>query len=363
MLNSLSVRNFRNLEIPHQNFPFGTTILVGNNGQGKTAILEALYFLSYGKTFRGTKGDSVNWYEDEAQITGKTDKETLTVVFGKTRETQVLVNNKRKNTAELIGRFISVLFHPSEIEIVTGPPQLRRAWLDRVILTTDKKYLFNLVNYHKALKGRNRLLKMGRSGTEEVKAWDKNLASFGSRVWARRREVCEETNKIMSRESKRVVGKPIRISYANPIISNNPAEEERIFLKGLLNTSSLEERLLVTLFGPHRDDFKLVSEETRGQTLIEKNVAAFGSRGEQRQATILLKLTEAGFFYQIFKKAPTILLDDVTSELDETNRDLLLTNLVGGQVIVTTTSLEVVPPKLKRRATVFEVKEGKIIPT
>ena len=137
-------------------------------------------------------------------------------------------------------------------------------------------------------------------------------------------------------------------------------EAERAYLKTLLSQQELERRFRVTLFGPHRDDFKISAEEESGKTIIQKDLANFGSRAEQRQAAILLKFAESRLFAKFFGQAPTLLLDDITSELDSKNRELLLEHLTNGQYIITTTSLDSLPENIRSKARVLAVKNGEV---
>ena len=360
MLQELSVKNYRNLSIPRLKISTGTTILVGSNGQGKTNILEAIYFLSYGKPFRGSKSDCIQWGGDEALISGSVDNQDLRVLIKKDQETTISINGKKRSIVDLFGKFVSVLFHPEEIEMVTGAPTLRRNWLNRSISTVNKHYLFDLIKYQKILKNRNKLLKQRVHTKEEVDIWDKSLVKYGARIWRERASTIIELNKLLGGRSKKITGKVLRIMYSNPLTRIEERDQEKYYLKSLKSYRSLEERMKATVYGPHRDDFHLITEEQSGQSISQKDTAAFGSRGEQRQAVILLKLTEAAYFTKAFSKPPTILLDDVVSELDEKNRNLLLTNVFGKQVIITTTDVENFSSEVKVKSRVLKVENGRV---
>ena len=360
MLKGLSVRNFRNLSIPKLNLSSGRTILVGENGQGKTNLLEAVYLLAYAKPLRGTKEEAINWQEDEAAIFGETEGSKIQIPLRRSHETGVFINNKPRAVSALFGKFLTVIFYPQEIELITGPPSLRRNFLDRLIATVDKDYLLNLISYQRALSHKNRLLKE-RAEATNLEVWDKQLASLGSRIWLVREEALSTLNQIFKLESTRLVGKPLSLEYKNPVAGVTTKEAENIFLRKLAAQKELERQYLVTIFGPHRDDFRIIVEETRNKSIIEKDLSTFGSRGEQRQGAILLKLASAKFFGRDLHQTATLLLDDVASELDANNRQLLLTNLPANQAIITTTSLESLPEGIKRKATIFTIKEGKVL--
>jgi DNA replication and repair protein RecF len=360
MLKSLIIRNFRNLSVPKVQLSPGYTVIVGENGQGKTNLLEAIYLLAYGKPLRGSKDEVINWNEDEAVVAGETESSKIQIVFRRSRETQVFLNNKLKSVSNIFGKFLAVVFCPQEVELISGSPVLRRNFLDRLISTSNRDYLFNLLSYERALGHKNRLLKEQASSTS-LESWDKQLAAFGSKIWLVREQTAQALNQILKSESLRLVGKPVSLKYKSPIVEDSPKEAEKKFLQRLLAQKDLERRYLATIFGPHRDDFKVIMEETRDKTIIEKDLAVFGSRGEQRQGVILCKLACAKLFSQLFHQTASLLLDDVAGELDENNRRLLLANLPTTQAIVTTASLEVLPEEIRKKAAVLTVKEGKLL--
>lgn len=364
MLYRLVLKNYRNLDIPRLELTSGVNILVGDNAQGKTNILEATHLLSHAKPIRGSKSEAINWSAEEAIIIGRTEKDTINLSFNKLGETKVLINNKIKTLADLFGKAASVLFHPAEIEVTTGPPYLRRGWMDKTITTTSRGYLTNLINYQRSLKNRNKLLREHGFTKDLISPWSRSVAKFGSKVWLERSKTIADFNKILEKISKKSTGKVLRLDYKNPLNQNTlEANAETFYLQALQETASLERRLGMTVFGPHRDDFRFILEEVSSNTsIMEKDAALYGSRGEQRQCVVLLKLAEAAFFRKVFGRPPTILLDDVFSELDETNRRLLLHSLVGGQAIITTSDLGLLDFGLLGRARTFLVKEGKVEP-
>jgi len=360
MLKSLTAVGFRNLEITDFKPSASTTILVGENGQGKTNILEAIYFLSYAKPFRGQRDEVIAWNEKEALIVGETEEDSLRLQIREETPTKVVLNGKKRGVAQVLGRFVSVLFHPGEIQLLVGAPQLRRLWLDRLVSTIDHKYLVALISYNRALKNRNALLKAGQTSPTQLEVWDEQLARLGTNIWITRQEVVETLNKVLKKDSPAIIGKVTYIDYKIPFPGSEKGEWRRNFLKALVDSRPLDERLKNTVFGPHRDDFKLVMEVVRERAILEKDIGTFGSRAEQRQATILLNLAQARVFSESLGKLPTLLLDDVTSELDQKNRQLLLSHLGNRQTIITTTNTNLITPEILKRATVYKVEGGRI---
>lgn len=356
MIRQLTVKNLRNLNIQEKRIQPGYNIIVGDNGQGKTNFLESLYILAYGKSFRDEKSKIINWEENEARVAGKTDRDTLEVVIRRDRDNAVLINSKAKTASALLGRFVCVVFHPKEIDIVSGPPSLRRAWLDRLIATIDKKYLQDLIEYNRSMQNRNKLLK-GPSEDSQIEVWDKNLALLGTRVWSKRRETLDKVNQILRKESVKLTQKEVLLDYEHPLTRVEEKVKEKRYLGELLSRRTTDRKLFVTTFGPHRDDFKIIFEQKERHNILQKEVSYFGSRAEHRQSILLLKIAEARIFSEHFEESPTILLDDVASELDEKNRELL-TSLQAKQVFITTTTLDLLPKQILAKAKIFRMVDG-----
>ena len=360
MIRQLTVKNLRNLNIQEKTIQPGYNIIVGENGQGKTNFLESLYILAYGKSFRDEKSKIINWEENEARVVGKTDRDVLEVVIRKDRDNRVFINAKLKKTSALLGRFVCVVFHPKEIDIVSGPPSLRRAWLDRLISTADKKYLQNLIEYNRSVQNRNKLLKVS-SDDSQIEVWDKNLSKLGTKIWSTRGKTLNKVNQVLRKESARLTQKEMFLDHENPLLRVDDRDKEERYLGELLSRRAADRKLFVTTFGPHRDDFKIIFEQKQRQNILQKEISYFGSRAEQRQSVLLLKIAEARLFSDHFEESPTILLDDVASELDERNRELL-TFLHAKQVFITTTTLDLLPKQILAKAKIFKMKNGDLQP-
>ena len=360
MLKELSIKNFRNLNIPLLKIPTGFTILVGNNGQGKTNLLEAIYFLSAGKSFRGMKKEVINWASEEAIIEADTSVGNIRIIISRNKETNILINGKQKNILYLFGKLPTVIFYPEEINLVSGPPTLRRSWLDRLISTADKNYFYHLLNFYKALKNKNALLKNNIKDNDHLEVWNKNLAFHGAKIWLNREKTLEKINQILKKISKKVAGQVIFLQYKNPVKGCSEKEAQKRFLKNLFLQKEIEQRLKMTIFGPHRDDFEIIIEEETNQTIVQEDLSLFGSRAQQRQAVISLKLVEEKYLTEVLAKPPLILLDDPFSELDTKNRELLISNLNSPQVLLTATSTEFLPAIIKRKGYIVEIEKGEI---
>jgi DNA replication and repair protein RecF len=358
MIRTLSVKGLRNLNINEVKLSAGFNIIIGENGQGKTNLLEALYFLAYGKSFRDDKSKVINWDTEEASIRGKTHDSVIEIIVKRESETKIYINGKPKKLASLLGRFLCVVFHPQEIELISGAPSLRRSWIDRLISTIDKKYLYNLVKYQRSLQNKNRLLKMNAQ-EDQIDVWDKNLSKLGTEIWTDRAKTIDQVNHILKLESKKLTGRLVFIEYKNPLPKVDKKEAANYYFKQLASRRAHDRRLLATTFGPHRDDLRIIFEQRQEKNIIQKEISSFGSRAEQRQSVLLLKLAEANLFSSSFGEGPTLLLDDIASELDTKNRQLL-TRLYAKQVIITATNLNLLPKSIVEKGNIFKMEDGRL---
>ena len=245
--------------------------------------------------------------------------------------------------------------------MIGGPPNLRRSWLDKLGSVTSRKYLSDLVDYQKSLLNKNKLLKSPSPDLEQIEIWNKNLAKLGTRIWQAREQNTREINRMLEIYSTRLLGRRVLLEYTNPMFNKTDQFTEATYLRTLNTQKGLERKFRATLFGPHRDDFRLIKEEETEKTILKKNLGPFGSRAEQRQAVILLGFVEAKMLTDYFGESPTLILDDAGSELDENNRALLFEHLPAGQIFISAISLDLLPDSVRRRALVFRVGKGMVI--
>jgi len=324
IISLLKLVNFRNYK--KRDFDFGIkNVVAGNNGTGKTNILEAIYMLATGKSFRAdTDHELVRYNENlsiiSCQLSINSDVTSLQVSLFDHKRFEV--NGVAKRMVDFAGRLKAVLFGPTDMEIITGSPSRRRKYLDFVISQNDREYRRTLMSYEKGLRQRNKLLDLirdGKADRHQLWFWDKLLIKDGNYLTKMRDEYTGRFNK----QNRNYV-----IHYDKSLIS-----EER------LKKYEVEEVAAgTTLVGPHRDDFVVLSDE--------KDISKFGSRGQQRMAILALKMWELQ--YLTTEELPVLLLDDVFSELDHGHREevlklALLHAAEGGQVIMTTADEHLVP--------------------
>ncbi len=364
VLKSLEVVNFRNLASGKINFSPQVNIFYGDNAQGKTNFMEAIYLLSFIKSFRAeTDGEMIHWDSSEASLKGEFDSQTLSLVLRPTGK-EIRVNNTSKRALEALGELRVASFSPEDILIVTGAPTLRRRFLDSLISLINRQYLYNLVNVQKVIKNRNRVLFFLREGRrEDLGPWDDQLVDYASKIWLERFRLTAELNEIIRPISKHLLGSgSLQIDYQTKITIT--AEDTLTTLgdkvrKELVKARSDEIRRATTLVGPQRDDFTILEEETKNNKVIYKDIGVYGSRGEQRVGILSLKIGELDLIEKEVGERPILLLDDVLSEFDKSHRDHLFGRLSKQQTFITTTELNLFPPPILSQAQLMTVRDGK----
>lgn len=339
---SLKLKNFRNHKDFYFTFPL-TTVIIGQNTAGKTSILEAIQFLSHGKSFKAEFDADVisegrefaNIEAKIAEVDGTTNLKVILAIKNGKLAKKFLVNNVARRAVDFTSHFLSVLFTPEDLEIITDSPSLRRNYVNLILSQTDKKYRIALGIYEKALKHRNRMLWLNREGKKnfsqaDFEYWDNILINNGGILTSAREEFVDYVNL----HEKEVFS--FEIFYDRSTITRERLdkyyEAERASAK--------------TLVGPNRDDFFFRFKGT------EKLISEFGSRGEQRLTIFQMKIIEMYFIKDRAEKTPTLLLDDIFSELDEHNINKVLDLLPHQQAILTTTHKEFVPKKILSKADV-----------
>jgi len=353
LLTSISLQNFRNYSKQEFEFSPSTTLIVGANTTGKSNLIEAIYFLASGRSFRIDKDDQLIKFDKEiARIKSKVDEKDLEVVIakggiiGKLRSfKKYLVNGVSKHKADFVGNFFAVLFAPSDLEIVIGSPSKRRDFIDNTLIQTDRDYRLALGFYEKGLRIRNALLhKAKETGIRDEKQfayWDNLLIVQGQKITKKREDF------IFYLESAKKDILDFKIFYDKSVISKDR----------LLQYKDAEVDSGVTLVGPHRDDFIL---NLKDKTEIH-DIRFFGSRGQQRLAVLQLKILELNFIEQQTQNKPTLLLDDIFSELDEGHINLVLEIIGKQQTIITTTHEEFIPKKLLKKVKIIALDNSRYL--
>lgn len=345
-LKSLNLTNFRNYSKLGFDFDSRPTILVGNNAAGKSNILEAIYLLSITKSLRvETEDELIKKGEEFAKVEGFVGDSELLVILSRPSQDvhfkkKVMVNGIVRRAVDFIGNLPAVIFYPSDINMVTGNPALRRWHLDLGLAQIDPIYKKSLTLYEQYLTTRNRVLKRIREGlakVSELEYWTGELVKHGGIITDKRQAFFDFINLLQTPLGE------YKFEYKQSEISPERLNE----------TNGREVAAAATLIGPHRDNFSIFLED--------RNVAHYGSRGEQRTGTMAFKLCQLEYMAKILGKRPILLLDDVFSELDRDHRAHVAEIVSKQQTVIATVELENIPKKFLDSARILRVEDGKII--
>lgn len=366
-ISSIKLENFRSWEEYHLDFN-EVTILIGPNGVGKTNILESIWLLAAGKSFRSSHdAEMINWDKDYSRITAqiKNHKDTHIEVFlqnAQPKSTKALkINGAKHRILDILGQMPAVIFTPETINMISGAPGLRRRFLDIMLSQLDRKYALSLLEYNKVIKERNKLLesiKKHRSKEDELDFWDEKLAENGLYILKARKKAIAFFNQNLSKIYNEVsaTDEEMKIKYIETALEEN-------YLDHLVAMREREIFQETTLSGPHRDDINIF--------LNHRDLSTFGSRGEYRSAVLAIKVLElryiegemarlpslrSGVSGQGENGKPILLLDDIFSELDSERRKHLAKIVSGQQTIITTTDLDHIEKGLRDKAKIVEIK-------
>ena len=356
IIKSIELADYRNYDSLVLEFDKGTNILYGDNAQGKTNILEAIYLAATTKSHKGSKDkEIINFEKEEAHIRTYLEKEgvetRVDMHLRKSGSKGIAIDGQKlKKAAELLGLCNVVFFSPEDLAIIKNGPAERRRFVDMELCQLDSFYIYNLNHYNKIVNQRNKLLKdlyMNPSLRETLNIWDMQLVSFGSKIIERRKLFVDQLNEIIYGIHKNLSGgkEELKIIY-------EPDVEIDDYEKKLFGSQDRDIKSKMTTVGPHRDDFSFVVGDI--------DIRKFGSQGQQRTAALSLKLSEIELVKKIAKDTPILLLDDVLSELDSNRQNYLLNSIGDIQTIITCTGLEEFVNNRFEINRVFKVNDGKV---
>ncbi len=357
-IKELSVSNFRNYDNAYINLSNGLNVFEGQNAQGKTNLLEAIYICAIGKSNRTSKiKDCINWSKSFSIIDIKVQKKIGTIHI----QFKILENGKKiilingspiKSLSQLLGEINIIYFFPDDLKLIKEAPNDRRKFMDIDISQASKIYFNNLMKYNLALAQRNKLLKSAKTLTEleqTINIWDEQLSSYASKIimsrirfLAKLAPLAEKSHFELSNNQE-----TLKISYQGET-GDSVDEIKNKLLKLYKENLEKDYNLGYTSIGPHKDDIYI---ELNGVDL-----RSFGSQGQQRTASLALKFAEIELFKSESGEEPIILLDDVLSELDEKRRQNLIKMSEKLQTIITCTEYT----ENAKNAQVFKIKSGKI---
>lgn len=354
IIKSITLKNFRNYKEEKFDFSSNINILYGKNGQGKTNVIEAIYYFCQGKSYRGCKDKEVIHFDEkncELFIEFEASMRDITSRI-KIDDTKIVSINgiSIKKLSELVGYLKAVIFTPEHLNIIKSGPSQRRNFLDSFLSSVYPVYFKYLINYYKVLKQKNILLKSRKNNDSLISVWNEKLAEYAVIITGYREEIIKKINPYIKKYQMEISDEKedIYLEYVCNI-KDMKDDKEKLY-KYLEENKDREKDAGISLIGPHRDDFNFI--------INGKNAKIYSSQGQQRTAVLSLKLSEADIINDIVNEYPVLLLDDITSELDEKRIEYLTSKIKDKQVIITCTKKE---KNLSQNENVriFKIEEGK----
>ena len=329
----LYLKNYRNIGEMPLDFEKNVNIFIGKNGQGKTNILEALYYFACQKSFRGAKSrELIKWDRDYLEITldflsGGRDFHAVTRIKKTASRENFLNGVKKRRASDMIGVFNAVIFAPEHLGLIKDGPSVRRSVIDFSLCQTDGEYFAALEKYKKVLEQKNSFLRAsdGHADGEMLAVWNEQLSAPASVIIGRRAKFIEELSEFACARQLDISGGSEKLSvvYVPSIEADTP---EAVYA-AMSEKAAAENRAGVSLSGPHRDDMEILINGREAKT--------FASQGQQRSAVLSLKLSECDMFYKKRGEYPVLLLDDILSELDKSRQSYIVEAIRDRQIFLT----------------------------
>lgn len=361
-LTQLRLHQFRSYEHLTLMPPSGITVFIGENGAGKTNLLEAIHLCCLGRSHRTSNDrDMVRLNSRSCAVHAKVQRSAVNDevgvrLFAQAGERKIIyVNGKTvPRIGELMGHMTCVMFSPEDLDLVKGAPQGRRSFLDMLLSQSQAAYFYAIQTYHGILRQRNALLKeiaKGRADAKSLTIWDEQLARAAGPLITHRRDAAFAISELASEHYAFIAGREKEhffLSYQSSLMeSYNPVED---LMQQLAKSREDDLRRLSTTFGPHKDDIKLI--------LGGQEMRAFSSQGQARTAALAMRLAQIDILTKAHKETPLLLLDDVLSELDEGRQARLLIRLDRMQTLLTCTDISGIHPIAP--SAVLTVKDGQV---
>ncbi len=361
----IKLLNFRNYDYLELDFNPNINIFIGNNGQGKTNILESIYVLSLSKSNRsGQDADLIEFNKDFLTVSGKIEKDDLK------KNLEVYIDNYRKKVSingkeihrikDYISNFCVISFIPTDLDIIKGSPSIRRNLLNVDISQLFNNYITVLNEYNKIVKIRNEYLKKlyinNNSDFRYLDIINDKLIEAADKIYEYRFNYLKEINSLIPSIFKKITGlSGLTIKYDNTlgILEYDKEKIRNAFLKKFKKNLNQEMMQGQTLVGPHRDDFSFY--------LNDVDMKVFASQGQQRMAIIAFKISELNYYKKVLGSYPVLLLDDIFSEIDSSKRNKIVKFLKKDiQTIITTTDINDISEDLIKEAVIYKISNNKI---
>lgn len=351
----INYRNYKKLDI---DFGKSVNVFIGDNAQGKTNILESIYYCAFAKSHRTTRDrELINWNGEETYITlgvgrDRLDKK-IDIKILKDGKKAIKVNSIKINKiGELFGNFNVVMFSPEDLKIIKDSPGIRRKFLDMELCQLDKKYYYNLVQYNKVLNERNIVLKNRNMSQDMIDIYDDQLSLYGEYIIRERLKYIDKLNFYGSEIHNDITSskEKVKFIYKSTIKNLDNIKNDLSLLLKKNRKRDMEKG--ISTIGPHRDDFNIFINDV--------DIKSFGSQGQQRTAVLTIKFASLKIIKEITGEYPVLLLDDVLSELDFSRKKYILSTIGDIQTIITCTGIEDIGKYLDNNSKIFKVKNGMV---
>lgn len=366
ILKKIILKNYRNYTDEIVELDPNVNFITGKNAQGKTNLIESIYYASYGKSFRNGK-DMHLIRENESNMYFGIEYESMygsnivEVKINSEKKKEIRINRQPINRiSELIGQMSVIIFVPDDLKIIKEGPTYRRKFIDRQISLIDRIYYSLLVDYNRVISQRNNYLR--KTGYDRIdrlliETFDEKLAEYGSKIILKRMRFIARMNEKAAEIHQTLTDQKemLEIRYLSSILSHLSGDYGKIeeeYLKGLKEHYERDIRYQTTHFGPHRDDLDL--------RINQREIKIFGSQGQIRTATLSMILSVLNITREEIDENPILLLDDVFSELDQKRKNMLVSFICDMQTLITATDLDGIDRNMFDRSTIFEVSNGRI---
>lgn len=357
-IKKLMLLNYRNYKELAVDFGKHVNVFMGDNAQGKTNILESIYYCGFAKSHRTSKDkELIHWQADSAYVSLSVGKDGLDKKIDlnilKDGKKAIKVNSIKINKiGELFGTFNVVMFSPEDLKIIKDSPGVRRRFIDMELCQLNKKYYYNLVQYNKVINERNMILRSKKFNEDMLDIYDMQLASFGEYIIKTRIEYLNKLNYYGNFVHNDITSGKEKIDFRYLTTIKDLNNINNSFYGLLKKNRKRDMEKGITTIGPHREDFSVFINEI--------DTKSFGSQGQQRTAVLTMKFSSLKIIKEITGEYPVLLLDDVLSELDFNRKKYILSTIRDIQTVITCTGIADISDYLDENSKVFKVNDGKV---
>lgn len=364
-IKSVAIKNFRNYEYVTLNLDSNLNIIVGDNAQGKTNLLESIFVGGFGKSFRTTKDSELIKFDSQftnVKLNIEYDNGYERIIeyriHPKNRKEFIVNGVNITKISDLLGTINLVLFYPDDLRLIKESPNERRRFINRELSHISKIYCIDIIEYNRILMQRNELLKkisFNNDLKDTIEIWDEQLAKRGAKIICKRIEFINELNSISNKIHLNITNNKENLSINYLTSVNNLQNYDTIvddLIVGLKKNLSSDIKRGFTSFGPHRDDIDI--------KINDISIKSYGSQGQQRTAALSLKLSEIEIIKNEVGEYPILLLDDVMSELDHKRQRDLIYTLKDVQTVITTTEVKNLLDDYINASKIISIKNGSV---